>query len=68
MIFEKITWATWWIGTILVVSSWVNVVPNTLGWIGFGISCASSLTSIIARKYWKMPSKTDDNEENEPIP
>jgi len=53
---ERITWLTWWAGTALIVFSWVGVVSNGIGWLGFGIAVASSIISVIARRYWRIPS------------
>ncbi len=52
---DRVVWLTWWAGTALIVLSWVSVVSNKIGWIGFVIACASSLISVIARRYWKIP-------------
>ena len=49
------TWALWWVGTILIVLSWIRVVNNTIGWIGFSMAIASSVVSVVARKFWRMP-------------
>jgi len=35
----------WIIGTILIVLSWFNVVPNKVGWIGFGMALLGSVSS-----------------------
>jgi hypothetical protein len=40
----------------LIVLSWVNVVSNAIGWLGFGIAIASTIISVIARRYWRIPS------------
>jgi hypothetical protein len=42
---NRVVWITWWAGTALVVLSWVNIVSNKVGWLGFGIGCASSIIS-----------------------
>ncbi len=54
-VFNKIIWAAWWFGTALIVLSWLSFVSNTIGWIGFGIACLSTLTSVIAGRYWRLP-------------
>ena len=53
---NQATWLLWWAGTILIVLSWINVVSNTLGWIGFSAALASSFISVIANRFWKFPS------------
>jgi hypothetical protein len=58
MNMERIVWAAWWIGTILIALSWVNLVPVTIGWIGFTIACLSVIVSVIVHKYW-LPPKAD---------
>jgi hypothetical protein len=53
--FDRTIWLVWWIGTILIVLSWLGVVSVTIGWIGFAGALASTLVSVIARKYWQIP-------------
>ncbi len=53
---DRVTWLTWWSGTALIVLSWVGVVSNAIGWLGFGIAVASTIISVIARRYWRIPS------------
>jgi hypothetical protein len=36
--------------------SWVRVVPNIVGWIGFVITVLSVIISVIIRKYWRPPA------------
>jgi hypothetical protein len=55
MNIRRIIWAAWWIGTILIVLSWVHVVPIAIGWFGFGISCISVIASVIVNKCWRPP-------------
>ena len=45
--FDQIVWAAWWLGTILIVLSWINVVSNTVGWIGFAAALASTFSSVV---------------------
>lgn len=52
---DRVTWLTWWAGTALIVLSWLSVVGNNVGWLGFGVACASSLVSVVARRYWRIP-------------
>jgi hypothetical protein len=53
---ERTLWSVWWIGTILIVMSWLNVAPIWLGWVGFAAACGSSLASVVQRRYWRPPS------------
>ena len=55
MTFDRAVWGIWWIGTILVVLSWFDIVSTTLGWTGFAAALASSVVSIIVNKYWRPP-------------
>jgi LSD1 subclass zinc finger protein len=32
---HTVAWGLWIGGTILIVGSWIRIVPNELGWIGF---------------------------------
>ena len=52
---DQLVWLVWWGGTILIVLSWMDIVANIIGWVGFGICCASSLFSVVANKYWRFP-------------
>lgn len=53
--FDQVIWAVWWAGTALIVSSWLNIVSNTVGWIGFAAALASSVVSVVVKKYWRVP-------------
>jgi len=52
---DRVVWLTWWAGTALIVLSWLSVVSNAVGWLGFAVACASTITSVIARRYWRIP-------------
>jgi hypothetical protein len=43
----RFAWLLWILGTVLIVLSWTNTVPVTVGWIGFGIACVGVLLSFI---------------------
>ena len=45
----KLSWAMWIVGTLLIVGSWINVVPNSIGWVGFGVALAGTLLSFVAQ-------------------
>ena len=59
MTFDRAIWLTWWIGAILIVLSWAEIVSNEIGWVGFGIGAASVLLQVLLRKYWKMPGQDE---------
>jgi hypothetical protein len=42
-------WAAWILGSILIVLSWFRVVSPLVGWAGFIMALAATLTSIIYR-------------------
>jgi protein-S-isoprenylcysteine O-methyltransferase Ste14 len=46
----KISWVLWIIGTILVVGSWVGLVPAGLAWFGFGMSLVGCVMGLVCRK------------------
>ena len=52
---NRIIWIAWWSGMALIVGSWVNVVSNTIGWIGFALAMAASVVSVVLSRYWKFP-------------
>jgi hypothetical protein len=37
--------AMWIGGTILIVASWVHLVPPTIGWVGFGVAFVGTIVS-----------------------
>ena len=45
--FYKAYQPAWWIGTALVVASWMNVVTPTIGWIGFALAGTAAVGSYI---------------------
>ena len=45
--FYKAYWPAWWIGTALIVASWLNVVTPTIGWIGFALAGTAALGSYV---------------------
>jgi Zn finger protein HypA/HybF involved in hydrogenase expression len=45
-------WMLWIGGTILIVASWIRLVPNEIGWIGFVVAAVGTLLSYAA------PSRT----------
>lgn len=45
--FYKAYWPAWWIGTALIVASWLNVVTPTIGWIGFALAGTAALGSYL---------------------
>jgi hypothetical protein len=53
MRLNRISWAFWTAGTIVIVLSWMNMVTPRVGWIGFGValsarSCPSSRSAAAA--------------------
>ncbi|HVX83424.1 MAG TPA: hypothetical protein VH253_01265 [Phycisphaerae bacterium] len=40
----------WLMGTVVIVLSWVNVVPAWVGWIGFGVAGVGWLVSLVVRR------------------
>jgi hypothetical protein len=48
-----------WIGIGLIVLTWIQVIPLTLGWIGFGMAALSFILEGIYKKNLP-PSGTDD--------
>lgn len=51
----KISGGLWLVGTVLIVLSWVKVVPNHIGWVGWGIAMVGTLASF-RRKQPKGPA------------
>jgi SAM-dependent methyltransferase len=55
MNFNKFLWGSWWMGTILIVLSWIKIVPVSVGWVGFGMASLAILFSVLINKYWIPP-------------
>lgn len=53
---DRLLWGGWWVGTIIIVLSWVNVVPPVVGWVGFGIAAAAAFVSVVVHRGWKPPA------------
>ena len=53
-----------WVGFIMIVLGWFQVVPLMVGWIGFGIAGISFILESIYKKNLATP-KTDDNQEKQ---
>ena len=47
---RQVCYAAWVIGTILVIGTWINLVPNTIGWVGFGIGFVAWAVSGLMRR------------------
>jgi hypothetical protein len=45
MPLHYVCWLLWIGGTMLIVLSYADVVPNTVGWLGFAIACGGSFLS-----------------------
>ena len=45
----KISWGLWIVGTVLIVGNWIGVIPNSIGWIGFGVALAGTLLSFVSQ-------------------
>ena len=57
---DNILMGTRWVGLLLVVLGWLQIVPLLVGWIGFGMACFSF---ILESKYKKnlITPNTDGN-------
>lgn len=47
VLFYQLYGPTWWIGTALIVGSWINIVSPTVGWVGFCLAGAAALGSYV---------------------
>jgi len=41
---------TKWIGMVLIVLCWIQVIPLRIGWLGFGIALVSFIVETIYKK------------------
>jgi hypothetical protein len=53
---DRFLWGAWWAGTIVIVLSWVDVVPPVVGWVGFGIAAIAAFVSVVVNRAWKPPA------------
>ena len=53
----NITLAARWIGIGLIVLTWIQVIPLTLGWIGFGMAAVSFVLEAIYKKNLPPPKE-----------
>ena len=49
-LLRKLCNAAWGVGVVLIILSWINVVPWQVGWVGFGITVAGALPSYFLRR------------------
>ena len=56
-----------WVGLILIVLGWFQIVPLLVGWIGFGIACFSFMLESKYKKNLNTPN-TDGNPGEQPDP
>ncbi|QDT03334.1 hypothetical protein K227x_17160 [Rubripirellula lacrimiformis] len=47
VLFYKVYWPTWWLGTAIVALSWFGIVTPTVGWIGFALAGSAALGSYV---------------------
>jgi hypothetical protein len=56
-----------WIGLILILLGWFQIIPLLVAWIGFGIACISFILESIYKKNLP-PKNTDGNPVELPDP
>jgi hypothetical protein len=58
---DQIAWWLWAVGTVLIALSWFDIVPTTIGWLGFGIGMFGSVIG------WGLrpPRKSDRPDKND---
>ena len=54
------TLAARWVGIGLIVLTWIQVIPLTLGWVGFGLAAVSFILEAIFKKNLPPPKKRDN--------
>jgi len=47
---------TKWIGMVLIVLCWIQVIPLRIGWLGFGIALVSFIVETIYKKKLTPPA------------
>lgn len=61
----NITLVARWVGLGLIVLTWIQAIPLTLGWVGFGIAALSFIVEAIYKKNLTS-SSTDNNSKGRP--
>ena len=64
---DNILLITRWVGLLLIVLGWFQIIPLLVGWIGFGIACFSFILESIYKKNLITPN-TDGNPGELPDP
>jgi len=54
VLFYRLYQPAWWVGTALIVLSWLNVVTPRVGWVGFGIACVAVFGSYLFPKLARL--------------
>jgi len=54
VLFYRLYWPAWWIGTALIVASWLRFVSPKIGWIGFAIAGIATLGSYVIPSFVKL--------------
>ena len=50
MNLQKISWALWIVGVILILLSWTETVSKPVGWAGFGVAALGSILGWLGRR------------------
>lgn len=50
-IFYRFYWPAWWIGTALIIGSWLGIVSPTIGWIGFSVAAVAAFGSYVLPRF-----------------
>ena len=62
---DRILWAAWWVGAIVVALSWLSFAPVWTGWAGFALAGMSTLVSVVRVRYWRPSPIEGDKSEPE---
>lgn len=50
MSIDRLFSVVWLVGIVLVILSWVRVVPHSVGWVGAGLTLVSFLARLIGNR------------------
>ena len=64
LIVYNIAWAAKWVGVVVIILCWIQVVPLRIGWIGFGVAFLSYIVEAICKKKM-IPPETEGSPEEQ---
>jgi hypothetical protein len=64
---QQLGWCLWIGGTALIIASWVRLVPNSIGWIGFVLAVIGACVPKTPRRRPPDASASEGENETDPV-